>query len=163
MVEKKKAGSKRKSFWYYLFALIWFVIKIPYYIVRGLISLVKWSNKKSAERKVEKKRGEMVAKYSELKVVKTIKGDYKKWEDKLFNSDSKIGIIIGARGSGKSAFGMRVLENMHSMKKRKCFAMGFKAESLPSWIKVAGSAFHCIISIFSPANSLITVETRTPL
>lgn len=136
---EKKEKEKKKSFWHYLFALIWFIIKIPYYLVRGIVKLVKWSNRKSSEKKVEKKRESMVAVYSMPRVLKTVKGDYKKFEENLFNSDSKIGIILGARGSGKSAFGMRMLENLHSMRQRKCFALGFKKESMPSWIKVVNS------------------------
>lgn len=137
MVKKdvKKRKLKKRSFLGGLFRALWFVVKIPYYLIKGIISLIKWSNKKNVEKKLKKKRDSMVARYSELKIVKTIKGDYKKWEENLLNSDSKIGIILGARGSGKSAFGMRMLENLHSLSQRKCFAIGFKSKNLPSWIK----------------------------
>jgi len=45
-----------------------------------------------------------------------------------------VGVIIGARGTGKTAFGMKLLENLHSKTGKKCYSMGFKENELPSWI-----------------------------
>lgn len=50
---------------------------------------------------------------------------------------STIGIILGARGTGKSALGLRILENIVS--ERPCVAMGFAKSSLPRWIEPIGS------------------------
>jgi hypothetical protein len=46
---------------------------------------------------------------------------------------STIGIILGARGTGKTALGLRILENIAHL--RPCVAMGFEASSLPRWIE----------------------------
>ena len=47
-----------------------------------------------------------------------------------------IGIIIGARGKGKTALGIKLMENMYAKTKKKICAMGFKDKDLPSWINV---------------------------
>lgn len=84
------------------------------------------------------KREKILAKYVPFKILEVIEGDYKGWFDKTIESDSQIGIILGARGSGKTAFGVKLLENIYSKYKEKCFAIGFKSEEFPSWIKVVG-------------------------
>lgn len=122
-----------------LFTLIWFIIRIPYWLVLGIMWIFRKAKGKAVERAVEKKREKMKANYSKMSMLKSKRGDFSLWENNLFDSDSKIGIILGARGSGKSAFGMKVLENVHVKKGRKCFALGFKEESMPSWIKVVNS------------------------
>jgi len=50
---------------------------------------------------------------------KELKRNSGKLEDfeKLLLEPGKVGIIVGARGSGKSALGMRILENIKSKKK----------------------------------------------
>ncbi|MDP3742361.1 MAG: zonular occludens toxin domain-containing protein, partial [Candidatus Micrarchaeota archaeon] len=60
-------------------------------------------------------------------------------------SKSAVGIILGARGSGKSVLGMRLLENAKA-KGRKVQALGFASSSLPSWIE-------CIDSIEKAKNN----------
>jgi len=65
--------------------------------------------------------------------LKNISGDLNEFQQKLYASKSLIGIIIGARGSGKSALGLRLLENARA-KGRVVAAMGFSEETLPSWI-----------------------------
>ena len=52
-------------------------------------------------------------------------------------SRSTIGIVLGARGTGKSALGLRILENVAPL--RRCVAMGFEKSSLPRWIDPVGS------------------------
>src|SRR3989344_2458956 len=112
-----------------------FIIKIPYYIGMGIMKLFRVTKAKSEEVKVEKKRGNMKAIYQAFGVFEREKGDLNKWENNL-GSKSKIGIILGARGSGKSAFGIKLLENIYAKTKRKCYAMGFKRDEMPSWVEV---------------------------
>ncbi|MDP4039493.1 MAG: zonular occludens toxin domain-containing protein [Candidatus Pacearchaeota archaeon] len=121
--------KKKKSF-------LLSVIKIPYYVVRGIYRIFKKIEKKAGEKEIEKKREGMTAKYEDFKVLKRLEGDYGEWSNVVLNSESKIGIILGARGSGKTAFGIKLLENIYAKMKRNCFAMGFKSEEMPSWIKV---------------------------
>ncbi|MDO8467375.1 MAG: zonular occludens toxin domain-containing protein [Nanoarchaeota archaeon] len=110
------------------------VLKSPYYLAKGITYLTKRSEDISKEQAISKKRESMEAHYEPFKVVETISGDYKKWFSKMLSSDSQIGIIIGARGSGKTAFGIKFLENIYANEKKKCFAIGFKENELPSWI-----------------------------
>ena len=131
MSKKEKKSSALKT----LGKTIWFIIKIPYFIVKGIYLIIKKIEQKSSETKEKRIRESMSAEYSELKLIKELKGNNKKWENKLISSDSQIGIILGARGTGKSAFGIKLLENIYSKKKSKCFAMGFRKEDLPSWIE----------------------------
>jgi len=72
--------------------------------------------------------------YVSFKIIKIVNGSFQKFEDNLTKKDSTIGIILGARGSGKSAFGLKLLENLHSISKRKIFTMGFKTHDLPPWV-----------------------------
>jgi len=137
MAKKRVSKIKKKSvFWNYFLKMIFFIIKIPYYFVKGIIILFKKISSKSRENKIKKKRESVKAKYNHFKIIETIEGNYKIWFDKVIESDSQIGIILGSRGSGKTAFGVKFLENIFSKHKEKCFAIGFKPEEFPSWIKV---------------------------
>jgi hypothetical protein len=128
MVKKKKIENKES------FGMS--VLKSPYYLVRGLYNLGKRMEEKSDEKKIERKRNEMVSKYEEFNVLNALSGDFKKWEKDLSKAESKIGIILGARGSGKSAIGIKLLENIHSKAEGKFYALGFKKNEMPSWIEV---------------------------
>ncbi|MBW2963272.1 AAA family ATPase, partial [Candidatus Woesearchaeota archaeon] len=76
------------------------------------------------------------AQYSPLQQVESLQGNVKNFESHLFTKDSTIGIILGARGSGKSAIGMKLLENFKKKTQKNIYAMGFRNEDLPSWISV---------------------------
>ncbi len=77
--------------------------------------------------------------FEDFTVIEEKKGSYDKFEDRLFNTKSMIGIILGARGTGKSAIGMKLLENIHSKAQRPVSAMGFRSKDLPKWISVVDS------------------------
>ncbi|NYZ76693.1 hypothetical protein H0O02_00050 [Candidatus Micrarchaeota archaeon] len=74
------------------------------------------------------------ATYQPLVLQKQLTGSLSEFEDKLLSSKSTIGLVLGARGSGKSALGMRILENV-AAKNRKVCAMGFDESTLPGWIR----------------------------
>jgi hypothetical protein len=154
MPRKKKKDNTLK----YIGLGIWFIIKIPYYIVLLIILIIKAilfigrkSNKAVKKRRSWKKRASILPVYADFKIIQGSKGNFKDWEDKILSSDSKIGVILGARGSGKTAFALKFLENIHSKTKKKCFAMGFQEEEMPSWIqtvpdisKIANDSFVLI-------------------
>jgi len=131
--KKKKEDSK---FLKYLGKSLLFIVKLPYYYVKGSYKLGKKISEKSKVEKVKVKRNAIKPKHEEFKIIHIIEGDYFKWIDHVSKSDSQIGIILGARGSGKTAFGIKFLENFHSRHKKECFAIGFKEEEMPSWINV---------------------------
>lgn len=138
--------KEKHTFWheigdlfYTLFRIVRFVLTIPFYILRGFVYLIQRGKETNAVHEVEKKRKSMNAQYESMKVVKKLHGEYGAWEELVLENESKIGIIVGARGSGKTAFGVRLLENVYSKKKRECYALGFDAATMPSWVTVVES------------------------
>lgn len=147
---KKKSTTrkrKKKSFLYYFwnYFLKWFFFAIGWLAVKfwHLIKLIfRRTNVEANKTKNQAKKlggvyGELTsgAKKSDIRVVETIKGSYQKFWKDLKGSDSRIGIVVGSRGSGKSAIALTFLENLRS-EGRKFFAMGFPSKELPRWIKV---------------------------
>jgi hypothetical protein len=112
---------------------IWYLTKKSY---SGIKSLVKTRKEKKELLVMEKKRPQAVAKYVAFKEILPKKGKFIDFEEKLLTHKSMIGLILGARGTGKSAIGMRLLENFASKTEKRIYALGFKAETLPPWIKV---------------------------
>lgn len=145
-----------------------FLAKSPIYFYQGISKLKRIVDDKATEKNILKKRGLINANYEKLKVLKTEKGDFDQWEQEIFDSDSKIGVIIGARGQGKTAFGIKFMENFYARKKRKCYAMGFKKEEMPLWINVVeniseiGNDSFVLIDeggiLFSSRNSMSTAN-----
>jgi hypothetical protein len=86
-------------------------------------------NKRKKKIKKKLKRGAVNLKFIELE---RVDGNLENFENFLKNY-GKIGIILGARGSGKSALGIRILENINSIGK-KVYALGFRKDRLPKWI-----------------------------
>ena len=121
-----------KAIFYPLKALWWLAVKSG----QGIAFLLKKGKEKKEKAIIEAKRPKSGAGYKKFSIEEVVSGDFDSFEKRLISSDSTIGIILGARGSGKSAFGMRFLENMHSKTGKGCFAMGFNKESLPRWISV---------------------------
>ena len=70
-----------------------------------------------------------------IRVVETMKGSFESFWTKLYKADSLIGIIIGARGSGKSGIALCLAESLRDSRE-KFFAMGFSRKDLPKWINV---------------------------
>ena len=93
-------------------------------------------SRKDEEVKVMKKRKKIDSKHEEIKVVHVVEGVYFDWLGHVSKSDSQIGIILGARGTGKTAFGVKFLENLHAKYGKRCFGMGFVKSEMPAWIEV---------------------------
>lgn len=142
-----KEGRSKKSWKYvrylvvfkWIFLTVRFLLTIPFYILNFFVKLSRRVERRVETRKIEKKRGSIGSKYSKLKVVRKISGDFDDWEKHLMKSDSTIGIVLGARGSGKSALALKVFENIYSKTNMKLYAMGFRKEEMPSWIEVVES------------------------
>ena len=116
---------------------LWFVSKKGYEGVKFLVEKSKEKKAVVEEKKKEKKRPKIDAEYDSFRQVHNLSGDFDSFEDRLLDpSKSSIGIVIGARGTGKSAIGMRLLENIRAKTERNVCALGFGKESIPSWITV---------------------------
>jgi hypothetical protein len=72
--------------------------------------------------------------YSQLTDLRSKNGTLSNFQNQLLKNKSSIGIILGARGTGKSALGMRLIENIHAKTKKTIHTIGFKPTSLPRWI-----------------------------
>jgi len=135
---RKKKSSILKSVGIGALKGTWFLMKTPYYIGKGVYKASKYTKNKveesSKKKAVKQKREAITAVHEDFNVIHTKDGDYLEFEKKINKSDSKIGVILGARGTGKTAFGMKFLENSRAKYNKKCYAMGFNADELPSWI-----------------------------
>jgi hypothetical protein len=69
----------------------------------------------------------------ELTPLNMIQGSYDDFSRSLASRSSII-LIFGKRGSGKSALGFRLLENIYAKTKRPCFVLGVDYKLLPAWI-----------------------------
>ncbi|MFH2105736.1 MAG: hypothetical protein ABII22_00600 [Candidatus Micrarchaeota archaeon] len=137
---KKKKGilSYIISFITLIFNIIkWIVVsiyKLIKFIIMGIVGLIKKGGTRVKNAHAENKRPKIKAEYDEFIELEKNEGNLKAIESKLCKNKSLIGIIFGSRGSGKSAIGMRILENVHAKTGRKTYALGFKKENLPSWV-----------------------------
>ena len=68
-----------------------------------------------------------------LAVAHTVSGDAVSFEKALMES-SRIILIFGKRGSGKSALGFRLMENINGVAQRHCYVLGVAQDVLPQWI-----------------------------
>ncbi len=119
---------------------IWFIIKGIFWIfvklIGGMFKLTRKKMKESSEKR--KLRSSPAynkkAMFDPLEVLNKISGDYSISEQRM-HEDSVIALIFGKRGSGKSALGFRLLENIHHKTARKCFVLGVdEREAMPEWI-----------------------------
>ena len=115
------------------------------YSSQGVQKLLRKRKEKQALAETQKKRPTAGPILKPLVNVRTKKGEFSSFEKKLTWQKSTIGIILGARGTGKTALGMRLLENAAAMKEtdeikkgaagtKMVYALGFKEEDLPPWI-----------------------------
>jgi hypothetical protein len=120
--------------------IFYYPAKGVWYLMKKLFQKVKESLQKAekikAKKKISKNKPKVEAKYHELKEIKKKLGKISDFKRKLYTNKSTIGIILGARGTGKSAIGMCLLENFKVKTNKRSYALGFKEESLPQWIKV---------------------------
>ncbi len=138
MAKKRKKKSKWGSFFKGVYLTIKFIFSIPFYVISWVIKFFNKTKKKSIEIKINKERSSKLPKYSKFEIVDVASGDFSNFEKNLIKKDSGIGIVLGARGSGKSAVGIKILENLYFLtkNKRNFFAIGFIKAEMPSWINV---------------------------
>lgn len=141
---KKKASSKKPAskgkgellfkILVFPFQVLQFIILLPFKIIGFFATKAKETKEAVIKDKKKKFRESIEAVYEPFKIIEQYSGDIEKWERKL--PKSTIGIIIGARGKGKSAIGIKILENIKVKTKKAIYAMGFNQDDLPAWINV---------------------------
>ena len=142
MPKKKEKEDNLKGLKLFLIGLVKIISAIIlffFYIIKFIVVLfIKIINPLSPESqpKIQQSSKEKISKseFEEFKILKNIKGNYENFDKKIIN-DSEIILIFGKRGSGKSSLGFRILENIYSKTKRKCFVLGISQKLLPSWIR----------------------------
>jgi hypothetical protein len=122
-----------------LFRGIWLLVKL---IAKGIyklfvlfLLLFKFafpSKKDKGARKSRAKLNSPVV-YQDFLVKTEVAGSYEQFKNS-FLGKSEIFLIFGKRGSGKSALGFRLLENIHAQTKRKSFVLGVTQSLLPKWV-----------------------------
>jgi hypothetical protein len=106
--------------------------KAGIFMVRGLGKGFKHGIKAQQTRTNPTYRKEALS--EKFKVIKTVKGRHEPFERRLMK-DSAIALVFGKRGSGKSALGFKILENIHAETERQCYVLGMEKIVLPKWIK----------------------------
>ncbi|MBW3002398.1 AAA family ATPase [Candidatus Woesearchaeota archaeon] len=146
MAKKKKGGAINAIGKTLIFTstAVMYMLKGLYTFLDGIGSAILFTSKKVNEKRAKttkkapaKNRPKTTAKYTSLKDIKPIKGKSTTFENFFHNSDSTIGIILGARGTGKSAIGLKLLENAHAKAGKQVYAIGFNAKDIPNWINAA--------------------------
>jgi hypothetical protein len=137
MAKKKKFKPTKIFLWTFL--AYKFIMTIPFYILKAIVITTKKSKEKIAKKKIKKLRASIKPKYEKFDLIEKKSGSLEDWENHLENSDSTIGIILGARGTGKSALAIKIFENLHNKKGKKLYAIGFKSEEMPSWVETIDS------------------------
>jgi len=142
-MSKKKKSKKKKSnstiLLQWTFLSIKFILTIPFYILKFAIDNKNKYKKKKEKSELEEKRSLIKPKYTKFSLIKKTSGDFQEWEKQIETSESTIGIILGARGTGKSALAIKIFENLYKKKRKKLYAIGFKKETMPSWINTIDS------------------------
>lgn len=140
MARKRDKKGPKVTFWKIvlfpfrlLFMLLSFIFKGIIMGTEKVITLFR-NNGPEIKKKIMKKPSP--EDYVPFKTIDSLKGNFKNFESFVANNPSTIGIILGARGTGKSAIGMKMLENLHVLSKKNFYAMGFKQEDLPDYIDV---------------------------
>ncbi len=137
---KKKKGKVLKAIISVFFFFVRALFYLFSYIGRFFIWLFRLLYNPLRKKVVKASQGPGMIKIKKKatpkpRVIESLRGDFNSFWRSLRESDSLIGIVVGARGSGKSAFALSLAENLKGAKK-KCFAMGFSRKSLPAWITV---------------------------
>ncbi|MFA5050300.1 MAG: zonular occludens toxin domain-containing protein [Candidatus Micrarchaeia archaeon] len=131
-------GKKRKGVLDYIAGFFRFIINIIFGFFKLIYSTAELIVKKLEHRseKVEEEKEKTKSGFEHLIEMENVGGSLEGFEKNLYSKKSTIGLILGARGSGKSAVGMRILENFAAKTKKKLYAIGFERETLPKWIKI---------------------------
>ncbi|MGV8150789.1 MAG: hypothetical protein ACP5NV_03625 [Candidatus Woesearchaeota archaeon] len=133
----KKKQSSKINFWSVILWPFRMIFRFISLVFQGVIIGVEKiaglfkGNVKQINKKISKPALDT---YVEFSTIESLKGDYKSFESFIAKNSSTIGIILGARGTGKSAIGLKLLENLRVKSNKNFYAMGFK--DLPNWIDV---------------------------
>ncbi len=123
----------------HVYALLkWFVFS-SWQVLKWLYQQIRRGAAAAKKAHAENDRPDFQASFQPLSNVQSLQGVLSAFESGLYQRKSAIGLILGARGTGKSALGMRILENVAAKTGRSVYAMGFDRLTLPKWMTSAES------------------------
>ena len=102
---------------------------------------------------IQKSRPTTAAVYDALSLIRRRTGCLSDFEDTFHYNSSTMGIILGARGKGKTALGMKLLENQSAKSDTQACSFGVPLKRLPTWIKAINS-----LEDISPNSTLLIDE-----
>jgi len=139
MAKKRSWASKALAFAWDIAKLAakitWAILVFSFRIVVRALKWIFSKAKTAAESRNSRITQSPRPIFTEFEVIEANSGDFDRFQQKLFQSKSSVGLVLGARGSGKTAFGLKVLENA-AAKGRKVQALGFSCELLPDWVGI---------------------------
>ena len=116
----------------------------------GILSYIKDAKQKQKAKTEAKHRETFSNAQSNFEIKSTEMGEFNEFLDK-FKNHSLIMLIIGRRGAGKTALGMKFVEVGKIFKKRS-YVIGFDNSKVPMWVKKAGDIKEI------PNNSLVLID-----
>ncbi len=142
--------AKKKGFWghiaSFLKSIFGLFIKAITLLGKGLwwiatraYGLVSKGAKKAGQIAARGRRQKSTASFESFSEVESINGKIEDFEAELYSGKSLIGLVLGARGSGKTAIGVRILENMRAKTGMRAYSMGLMGESVPEWVQPVDS------------------------
>ena len=138
----QKKGKKGFGFFHYVWWGVKYLFKGLWWLLLHLWKGIRWLVSRPPQIvRVNATRTPKQPCVSELKVLATVKGDFSRFWEQFCSSDSTIGIVLGARGSGKTAFALMLMEDLKGQKEH-VYAMGFPSKKLPRWVSIIERTEH---------------------
>lgn len=131
---KTKKVKKRNIFLRIIIFLFKSIGKIIFYLGKGIYLLIKSIFNLIKKNKTLNSKPKNPPAYVPFKQLKKLEGNLENF-NKTLQSSGKIGIILGGRGTGKSALGLKIIENIKAKGNKKVSAWGFSDNLIPAWIK----------------------------
>lgn len=112
-----------------------FIGGASWWLAVAIYGVIVSGTKKAKQISDERDRPQMPAIFESFSEVESFYGKSADFEKELYSGKSLIGLVLGARGSGKTAVGVRILENIRAKTSTQVYSMGLARDSVPAWVK----------------------------
>lgn len=137
----KKKGLPQHIIAFFKFLLDLFIKAIIilgrglWWLAANIYGLALKGTKKVKQITTQKHRPKSSAAFQSFSEVESFNGKIGDFEAELYSGKSLIGLVLGARGSGKTVIGVRILENMSAKTGMQVYSMGLARDSIPGWVQ----------------------------